>query len=53
MIDDDKVAGAVLYGDTAAGLWYLDLIKSGAPIGAMRDALIFGRSLAMKEAEAA
>ena len=53
VIDDDKVAGAVLYGDTADGLWYLDLIKSGVPIGAMRDDLIFGRSLAMKEAEAA
>ena len=53
VIDDDKVAGAVLYGDTADGLWYLDLIKSGAPVGAMRDDLIFGRSLAMKEAAAA
>ena len=53
VIDDDKVAGAVLYGDTADGLWYLDMIKSGAPVGAMRDDLIFGRSLAMKEAAAA
>ena len=53
VIDDDKVAGAVLYGDTADGLWYLDLIKSGAPVGAMRDDLIFGRGLAMKEAAAA
>ncbi len=53
VLDDDKVAGAVLYGDTADGLWYLDLIKSGAPVGAMRDDLIFGRSLATKEAAAA
>ena len=53
VLHDDKVAGAVLYGDTADGLWYLDLIKSGQPVGAMRDDLIFGRSLATKEAAAA
>ncbi len=53
VLEDDKVAGAVLYGDTADGLWYLDLIKSGEPVGAMRDDLIFGRSLATKEAAAA
>ena len=53
VIEDNKVAGAVLYGDTADGLWYLDLIKSGAPVGAMRDDLIFGRNLATKEAAAA
>ena len=53
VLDNDKVAGAVLYGDTADGLWYLDLIKSGEAVGAMRDDLIFGRSLATKEAAAA
>ena len=53
VLDDDKVAGAVLYGDTADGLWYLDLIKSGASVDAMRDDLIFGRNLAMKQAAAA
>ena len=53
VLDDDKVAGAVLYGDTADGLWYLDLIKSGESVGAMRDDLIFGRSLATKEAAVA
>ncbi len=53
VIDKGKVAGAVLYGDTVDGLWYLDLIKSGVPIDDMRDDLIFGRSLAMKEASAA
>ena len=53
VLEDDKVAGAVLYGDTADGLWYLDLIKSGEPVGAMRNDLIFGRSLATKEAATA
>jgi nitrite reductase (NADH) large subunit len=50
LIDNGKLAGAVLYGDTVDGLWYLDLIKSGTPVDDMRDDLIFGRSLAMKEA---
>ena len=36
----------MLYGDTADGLWYLDLMKSGKEVGDMRDDLIFGRSLA-------
>lgn len=46
VLDDGKVTGAVLYGDTADGLWYLDLIKSGEPVDAMRDDLIFGRAVA-------
>ena len=31
---DGRLAGAVLFGDTADGLWYLDLIRSGADIAA-------------------
>jgi nitrite reductase (NADH) large subunit len=50
VIENDRLAGAVLYGDTADGLWYLDLIRSRADIGSFRDDLIFGRSLAIKEA---
>jgi nitrite reductase (NADH) large subunit len=42
----DRLVGAVLFGDTADGLWYLDLIRSGADVGAMRDDLVFGRALA-------
>ena len=52
VLEDGKVAGAVLYGDTADGLWYLDLIKTGAAIDDMRDDLIFGRAIAVKEAAA-
>ena len=47
VLDNGKLAGAVLYGDTADGLWYLDLIKAGTPVEDMRDDLIFGRALAM------
>lgn len=38
-----RLAGAVLFGDTGDGLWYLDLIRSGAAIDRMRADLIFGR----------
>ena len=49
ILDGDKITGAVLYGDTADGLWYLDLMKNGQAVGDMRDDLIFGRSLAAPE----
>jgi nitrite reductase (NADH) large subunit len=53
VIENDRIAGTVLYGDTADGLWYLDLMKSGTTINEMRGDLIFGRGLAIKEATAA
>lgn len=40
---EQRLVGAVLVGDTADGLWYLDLIRTGAPVGSMRGDLIFGR----------
>jgi nitrite reductase (NADH) large subunit len=46
VIADGKLVGAVLFGDTADGLWYLELIRSGASIAAIRDDLVFGRALA-------
>jgi nitrite reductase (NADH) large subunit len=46
LIVDDRLIGAVLFGDTADGLWYLDLIRSGANIDAIRDDLAFGRAFA-------
>jgi nitrite reductase (NADH) large subunit len=45
VIRNGRLAGAVLYGDTADGLWYLDLIRKGEAIDAIRDTLIFGRAL--------
>ena len=35
VIADGRLAGAVLFGDTADSLWYLDLIRSGRPIAAI------------------
>jgi len=46
VIADGRLVGAVLFGDTADGLWYFDLIRSGADIETMRDDLAFGRALA-------
>jgi nitrite reductase (NADH) large subunit len=45
VIADGRLAGAVLFGDTADGLWYLDLIRAGASIEPFRDDLAFGRAL--------
>ena len=45
IIADDRLIGAVLYGDTTDGLWYLDLIRSGRSIASLRDELAFGRAL--------
>ena len=46
VIADGRLVGAVLFGDTADGLWYLDLIRSEADIENIRLDLAFGRSLA-------
>jgi nitrite reductase (NADH) large subunit len=45
VIADGKLIGAVLFGDTGDGLWYLDLIRGGPPVDKFRDDLIFGRAL--------
>jgi len=50
IIRDDRLTGAVLFGDTADGLWYLDLIRSGASVAPIRNDLAFGRALAMPDA---
>ncbi|MDI1345614.1 MAG: FAD-dependent oxidoreductase [Pseudolabrys sp.] len=46
VIANGKLVGAVLFGDTADGLWYLELIRSCVSIAAIRDDLVFGRALA-------
>jgi len=44
------LTGCVLYGDTADGLWYADLIRQQTPVDDMRALLAFGRELALREA---
>jgi nitrite reductase (NADH) large subunit len=46
VVADGRLVGAVLFGDTADGLWYFDLIRSGADVERIRDELAFGRALA-------
>lgn len=50
VLRDGRLVGTVLFGDTVDSHWYLDLIRSGAPIGAFRDDLAFGRAFAEREA---
>jgi nitrite reductase (NADH) large subunit len=50
VIADGRLVGAVLFGDTIDGTWYLELIRNGAPIEAIRDDLMFGRVMAERQA---
>jgi nitrite reductase [NAD(P)H] large subunit len=50
VIADGRLVGAVLFGDTADGVWYLDLIRSGQSIERLRDDLMFGRAWAERKA---
>ncbi len=45
VLENGKVAGAVLFGDAADGAWYFDLMRSGAPIADIRETLIFGQAI--------
>ncbi|MGD0961626.1 MAG: FAD-dependent oxidoreductase, partial [Methylomonas sp.] len=42
IIKNDKIQGAVLYGDTGDGVWYQELMEQGQAIGDIRQVLIFG-----------
>jgi nitrite reductase (NADH) large subunit len=46
VIHHGRLVGAVLIGDTQDALWYSDLIRAGAPLGALRSELAFGRAYA-------
>ncbi len=46
VIRDDKLVGAILYGEISDGPWFVEMIESGQDISAVRDRLLFGRALA-------
>ena len=46
IVKDDRLVGAVLYGDTADGSWYFDLLRKGEDVSDIREALIFGQAFA-------
>jgi nitrite reductase (NADH) large subunit len=46
VLRDDKLIGAVLYGDAQDAGWYFELIRNGTDIAALRDLLVFGPAAA-------
>ena len=47
VLEDDRIVGAVLYGDVADGAWFFQQIKAADPVGSeARRTLIFGQSFA-------
>jgi nitrite reductase (NADH) large subunit len=46
VVRDGRLAGVVLVGDADDALWYLDLIRSGRPVGDLRRELMFGPAYA-------
>jgi len=44
VLKDNKIIGAVLYGDTADGPWFFDMLKKETDVSEMRSTLIFGQS---------
>ncbi len=50
ILEDDRVRGAVLYGDTVDGPWYAELMQKRRPIGPLREHLLFGREFTEQRA---
>ncbi len=48
VIENNKIRGAVLYGDVKDGPWYFELMTQGRDVGALRDKLLFGASFAVQ-----
>ncbi len=44
VLKDGRIVGVVLYGETADGAWFFDLLKRGQDVSQMRDTLIFGQA---------
>ncbi len=46
VLKDNRIVGAVMYGDTSDGPWFFDLLKRGVDIAELRETLIFGQNYA-------
>ncbi|MEM9097452.1 MAG: nitrite reductase large subunit NirB [Pseudomonadota bacterium] len=46
VLKDDRIIGAVMYGDTADGNWFFGLLKDETDVSEMRETLIFGPAFA-------
>jgi nitrite reductase (NADH) large subunit len=45
VLENGRVAGAVLFGDVLDGGWYFDLMRQGAEVGDFRETLVFGQAV--------
>jgi nitrite reductase (NADH) large subunit len=50
VVRDDKLIGAVLYGDVADGAWYFELMRKQADVAELRGLMILGQSVAEAKA---
>jgi len=50
VISDGRLTGAVLIGETADALWYLEMIRGRQPVASVRKEMMFGRPPALKAA---
>jgi nitrite reductase (NADH) large subunit len=50
ILENDRLRGAVLYGDTSEAPWYADLMQRRCSIGPLREHLLFGRAFAERRA---
>ncbi|MDH5407349.1 MAG: nitrite reductase large subunit NirB [Gammaproteobacteria bacterium] len=44
VVKDNKIQGAVMYGDTIDGTWYFDLLRDETDISDMRKNILFGQA---------
>jgi nitrite reductase (NADH) large subunit len=50
VIEGDRLAGAVLYGDTGDARWYLELLRAGTLVEPFRGDLVFGPAFVERKA---
>ena len=44
ILKENRICGAVLYGDTVDGAWYFQHLRDGTDVSALRDRLVFGQA---------
>jgi nitrite reductase (NADH) large subunit len=44
VVKDNRIKGAVMYGDTVDGSWYFQLMREGTDIADFRETVLFGRA---------
>jgi len=44
VLRDERIEGAVLYGDTGDSFWYFDLMREASDVSAFRDHILFGQA---------